>query len=237
MRKNHDVLALLVAAGGGSRFGEKVPKQYYPLLNKPMLAHSVKLLVEHPGIKRVYLVLSPGDTFFERYEWPSKNSALIPIFRGGNTRAQSVKNALLSIRCATKDWILVHDAARPCLSNADLDAVVNNIASFRNGAVLGRRVTDTMKRVNDGNLDILETVDREKLWCALTPQIFRYDILVKSLTIDNLETITDKASAVEKMGISPRIIQCVDENPKITFKEDIAFAEFILGKRFLKNGG
>ena len=204
------------------------PKQYLPLLGRPVILHTLQRLCTHPRIRGVIVGVSDKD-----HHW----QALIPMlvrytrflgkYTGGETRAHTVLNGLkeLSKRIKPYDWIMVHDAVRPCVRHADIDKLIAAVADGEEGGLLAFPVSDTVKRVdNDGR--VIETVAREGLWRAATPQMFRVgaltDALEKALK-EGIE-ITDEASAIEAAGGHPRVVACHPDNIKITLPEDLKLA-------------
>lgn len=218
--------AIVPAAGIGSRMGADCPKQYLQLAGRTILEHSLGVLLAHPAIARVIVALAPQDGWFDSL--PIAADPRILRVEGGAERAYSVLNAL---RVADADWVLVHDAARPCLTHADLDALIA-AALGGDGAILGSRVRDTMKRT-DAAGNIVATVEREQLWHALTPQMFPAARLRRALE-EGLAlgaTITDEASAMERAGFSVRMVEGRADNIKVTRPEDLALAGLFLSQQ------
>jgi len=224
--------ALIPAAGTGTRMSGPAPKQYLALAGKPMLWHSVRAL-SVPQVAAVFVVLTPGDEQFARHDWSAFEGRLHPLFCGGNTRRDSVLNGLVNVRgeVDADDWMLVHDAARPCLPAADLRRLMEEGASDAIGAILALPVADTVKTAGKdeaGVQRIAATQDRSQLWLAQTPQMFRTGLLAQALS--QAPGATDEASAVEKMGLKPRLVLGSRQNLKITYPEDVAIAEAILAQ-------
>lgn len=221
-------VALIPAAGVGSRMGAKVPKQYLDLLGRPVIAHAVAALARMPVIRAVHVVISPDDEWWGGYDWSPWASKLQVWRCGGATRAASVANGLAAIapQTADADWVLVHDAARPCVTDAMLAALFNTLADDAVGGLLAVPVADTLKRA-DGAGRVAETVPRAGLWQAQTPQMFRYALLRRALA-EAGEAVTDEASAVEHLGFAPKLIEADSRNLKITFPRDLALARLIL---------
>ena len=146
-------VALVPAAGTGSRFGKDRPKQYIDMLGKPMLAHSVEVLGRHPRVSAVAVVISADDTWFQRFDWEVSGAKLQFHRVGGETRAQSVRNGLLALDgdIGADDWVLVHDAARPCLSIELLDRLIDGVGDDAIGGLLAARIADTLKSADDSN--------------------------------------------------------------------------------------
>ncbi|MNQ39318.1 2-C-methyl-D-erythritol 4-phosphate cytidylyltransferase [compost metagenome] len=215
--------AIVPAAGIGSRMGADCPKQYLTLAGKTILEHTLGCLLSHPAIVRVIVALAPHDEWFEQLAVAADPRIL--RVEGGSERAYSVLNAL---HVAEGKWVLVHDAARPCLTQGDLDALIAS-AMACDGAILGSRVRDTMKRT-DGAGNIVATVEREQLWHALTPQMFPTGTLKRALE-EGLALgalITDEASAMERAGFTVKMVEGRADNIKVTRPEDLSLAELFL---------
>lgn len=225
--------AVIPAAGVGSRMQSEVPKQYLLLAGKPVLRHTVDALIAHPSIKRVLLVLAPHDPYFDCYDWSEYGERLIVSRVGGETRAASVHHGLKELqgRAGADDWVLVHDAARPCLARAELQRLIDSVAgNDAVGGILAVPVADTLKRAdNTEHIDV--TVSRENLWQAQTPQMFPYGLLLQALQQGANQEITDEASAIERLGLHPRLVMGCSRNIKITFPGDLPFAEWILQQK------
>ncbi|MEO5342972.1 MAG: 2-C-methyl-D-erythritol 4-phosphate cytidylyltransferase [Gammaproteobacteria bacterium SHHR-1] len=224
--------ALVPAAGVGRRMGAAIPKQYLPLAGSTVLDLSLQRLLEHPRIQGLYLALSADDEW-----WPGSRFAAdsrVQRVDGGAERCHSVLNALqaLSQQAETDAWVLVHDAARPCLRPADLDALIAAAATCPDGALLGLPVRDTMKR-SDEQGQIRQTVERNRLWHAFTPQMFRLGPLYQALrqALEQGQLVTDEASAMELAGYRPQLIEGHADNLKITRPEDLALAAFYLQRQ------
>ena len=225
----HKYFALIPAAGAGSRMQGGLPKQYRSLLGKPMLYYSAKRLCECPEISRVFVVLAPDDPFYAQYDLTSLGKKLSILFCGGDTRAASVSNGLCAMRedVEDNDWILVHDAARPCLGEIELNRLISELKDDTVGGLLAIPVTDTLKRA-DNEPRVIQTERRENLWRAQTPQMFRYTTLCKALNSISDSVATDEARAIEHLGLHPKLILGNSQNIKVTYAQDIAFAEMIL---------
>ncbi|WP_242469680.1 2-C-methyl-D-erythritol 4-phosphate cytidylyltransferase [Rhabdochromatium marinum] len=226
--------ALIPAAGVGRRFGAAVPKQYLELKGRRVIDHAVARLLEHPRIRGCVLVLHPEDPY-----WPEGPYASHPaVWRaeGGAERCHSVRNGLdaLAPQADEQDWVLVHDAARPCLRRADLDALLAVLdADEPVGALLAVPVHDTVKRTQADAVRVAETVPRADLWRAYTPQAFRLGALRQALdrALERDQLVTDDASAMELLGWSPRLVEGHSDNIKITRPEDLALAQFYLSQQ------
>ena len=223
--------ALVPAAGSGSRLGSSTPKQYLPLAGRTVLHHTLGRLAAHPRIEQVFVVLAPADTEFRTADWQSLEDRIQPLYCGGDTRAESVYNGLTAARDAIggDDWVLVHDAARPCLSAEALDRLIDEVGEDQSGGLLAIPVADTLKR-GDGGSRVEATERREGLWQAQTPQMFRYGSLVEALRKSGAATVTDEASAVERLGLKPRLVMGELRNLKITYPQDLELAELILAR-------
>jgi 2-C-methyl-D-erythritol 4-phosphate cytidylyltransferase len=231
--------ALIPAAGTGTRFRGEIPKQYLPLAGRPMLWHAVNSVCRVP-VENVFVVLARGDRRFAGFDWSAFAGRLEPLYCGGATRRDSVYNGLVAAMAAVDadDWVLVHDAARPCLPERDLASLIRETREDEIGGILALPVADTVKRVvkeetrtdEGSHLRIAGTEDRNQLWLAQTPQMFRCGLLVDALRKAE-HAVTDEASAVEQMGLRPRLVAGSRENIKVTFAEDLGIAEAILAKR------
>jgi 2-C-methyl-D-erythritol 4-phosphate cytidylyltransferase len=211
-----------------------LPKQYLSLKGRTVIEHTLERLSTHPRIGGVVVALAPNDPHWQGLStlWDGRVVTVL----GGAERCHSVLNALeyLMEWGVRDDWVVVHDAARPCVRHTDLDRLFKALESHSVGALLGVPVRDTMKRC-DANGNLQCTVDRRTLWHALTPQMFRLKVLrdaLRTATTKNL-TVTDEASAMELMGLSPRLIEGHADNIKITRPEDLALAEFYLKQQEL----
>ncbi|MBI2509396.1 MAG: 2-C-methyl-D-erythritol 4-phosphate cytidylyltransferase [Betaproteobacteria bacterium] len=224
--------ALIPAAGSGSRLGAAMPKQYMEVAGRPLLYYALRALARHPRIEQVFVVLAPADGNFMRHDWSEFEGRLVPLFCGGKSRAASVFNGLIAARdtLAGSDWVLVHDAARPCLAREELDRLFGELADDATGGLLAVPVSDTVKRANRESL-VAATEPRDNLWQAQTPQMFRYRLLVEALRAADPDRITDEASAVEALGLKPRLVMGSTRNLKVTYPEDLALAEWILKNR------
>ena len=218
--------AIVPAAGIGSRMGADCPKQYLQLAGQTILEHTLGALLSHPAIARVIVALAPHDRWFDAL--PVATDPRVLRVEGGAERAFSVLNAL---HVAEGEWVLVHDAARPCLTHGDLDRLIATAIQC-GGAILGSRVRDTMKR-SDAMGNILGTIDREQLWHALTPQMFPTHTLLRALE-EGLAlgaTITDEASAMERAGFTVRMVEGRADNIKVTRPEDLSLAGLFLSQQ------
>jgi 2-C-methyl-D-erythritol 4-phosphate cytidylyltransferase len=222
--------AIVPAAGSGSRFGAGRPKQYLDLLGRPLIYHTIAGLLASPAIDRVWVVLAPDDAEWARHDWSELGPRLETLRCGGETRAASVRNGLqaAALVAADDDWVLVHDAARPCLSLDMIDALFAELANDPVGGILAVPVADTLKRA-DAAQRVAATEPREGLWQAQTPQMFRYGRLRAAL--ENCSAVTDEAGAIEALGLKPRLVRGDATNLKVTYPADLALAAMILRGR------
>lgn len=221
--------ALVPAAGSGARFGDSMPKQYQTIAGRTLLEHALTTLARHRAITTVYVVLAPGDEHYARCCASPRNDKVIPLYCGGATRAASVFNGLVAVRDQIEDadWMLVHDAARPCLSAAELERLLSALGDDAVGGLLALPLADTLKRA-DAAERVAATEPREGLWRALTPQMFRYRLLVDALHATAAQPVTDEAMAIERLGLRPRLVAGAATNIKVTFPEDLTLAAAIL---------
>jgi len=226
--------ALIPAAGAGVRMGTASPKQYLEIAGRPLLYYALRAIVRHPGVEQVFVVLAPGDAHFARYDWRELAPKLEPLYCGGETRAASVFNGLVAARDAmgASDWVLVHDAVRPCLGSAEFDRLFPGLSEDDIGGLLAIPVADTLKRA-DRDTRVTGTEPRDTLWLAQTPQMFRYRVLLEALRRADPGLVTDEASAVEGLGLKPKLVMGDPRNIKVTYPEDLALAELILKDRKL----
>lgn len=220
--------ALVPAAGFGARIGGELPKQYLPLAGRPMLGHALATLCACPELVTVFVVLAPDDTHFRTYDWTSLGDRLQPLYCGGETRAASVANGLIAAGIEAEDWVLVHDAARPCLTGTHLARLIAELRDDAVGGILAVPVADTLKRA-DARQRIAATEPREGLWQAQTPQMFRAGLLLQALA--HCHSVTDEASAIEALGLQPKLVSGDSTNFKVTYPQDLLLAELLLNKR------
>jgi 2-C-methyl-D-erythritol 4-phosphate cytidylyltransferase len=221
--------AVVVAAGRGERFGGSTPKQYAPLLGRPALSWSLATLLSSPRVDGVVVALARGDRRWKRLV--ESRDPRVRACVGGDRREASVANALAALepQASDGDWVIVHDAARPCLRREDLDALIAATRSDPVGGLLAVPVQDTLK-VDDGGGRSVRTAERAGLWRALTPQMFRYGLLRRALAlcIERERGVTDEASAVEALGLRPLLVPGRADNIKLTTPADRVLAEAIL---------
>lgn len=226
---NRSIVALVPAAGIGRRFGGEIPKQYLPLLGRTVMEHTLDLLLSIPQIQRVIVVLHPQDLRWESL--PIFKDSRIERVLGGDERCHSVLNGLRYINSNHRDteWVLVHDVARPCCPRGDIEKLLQQLSAHAVGGLLAMPVSDTLKRV-DSTQQVQETVDRAALWQALTPQLFRTQLLTDALELCLARgvLVTDEAQALEAVGLLPAVVEGSRRNLKITRPEDLALAEYYL---------
>lgn len=220
------------AAGSARRMGAAVPKQYLPLAGRTVIEWSLAPFLAQARTAAVVVVLADQDRRW--LQTTLAGEAKVATTVGGAERMDSVLAGLRALqdRAAPEDWVLVHDAARPCLSTTDLDRLLNELNDDPVGGLLAAPVVDTLKRADDGGR-VSQTVPREKLWRALTPQMFRRDLLQRALLSAQAKglAVTDEAQAIEALGIQPKLVAGDADNIKITLPEDLPRAERILQSR------
>jgi len=223
--------ALIPAAGFCSRMGGETPKQYLSILGRPLIHYAVAALCRHAMISRVYVVLAPEDLLWKSYDWSDFAGKLKPLYCGGAERFESVRNGLRAIQddVAADDWVLVHDAARPCLSDAALGRLIAEGGADPVGGLLAVPVADTLKRA-DAEQRVAHTEPRAGLWQAQTPQMFRHGPLLEALSLPGSHVPTDEAQAMELMGLKPRLILGDSRNFKVTYAQDLEVASLLLQK-------
>ncbi len=229
------VHALVPAAGHSVRFGGTTLKQYAHLLGLPVIHHSISAVIRHDAVLSVTVALASDDGIFDELVRPAFPEAR--TVTGGDSRAQTVMNGLHSILShdPEAEWVLVHDAARPCLSFSDLTRLLDQGLQNPEGAILATPVTDTLK-LADGDGRIESTVDRSRYWAAQTPQLFPIRELAANLeeALSAGLAPTDEAASMERAGKRPLLVQGSSTNIKITGTEDLALAEFILQRQSMR---
>lgn len=225
-------IALIPAAGVGARMAADGPKQYLAIGGKPMLRHTIDAFRSSPLIAHVYVVVSPGDCQIDAVV-PAEGVTVLRC--GGASRMESIQNALRQLGevLDAQDWVLVHDAARPGLDCSLIEKLITTIGDDPVGGLLALPVVDTVKRVApaDGTAanTVATSVARDGLWLAQTPQMFRYRLLCDALAAaTDASIITDDASAIEAMGLRPRLVEGHPRNLKVTLPADIRIAEMYL---------
>jgi 2-C-methyl-D-erythritol 4-phosphate cytidylyltransferase len=229
-----NIHALIPAAGHSVRFGGTTLKQYAHLLGIPVIAHSIEAVTRHPAVGAITVALAPDDGIFDELVRP--HFPAVRTVAGGDSRARSVMNGLAAIleHDAACEWVLVHDAARPCLRADTLRRLLDAGLASEQGAILAVPVHDTLKRADDAGR-IESTVDRARYWAAQTPQLFRIRELAANLraALAAGETPTDEAAAMERAGAHPLLVEGERSNIKITGPEDLELAQFILQRQSL----
>jgi 2-C-methyl-D-erythritol 4-phosphate cytidylyltransferase len=234
MNMNHAIWAIVPAAGIGKRMQSDIAKQYLPLDGRPVLEYTVNTLLLNEHISGIIVAFQADDAY-----WPQiKIDSHKPVLRtkGGNERADSVLNALDELERLDlfniDDWVMVHDAVRPCLQQRDINKLISDVGNNKNGGLLALPVRDTMKRQQDEATPatVASTINRENLWHALTPQYFPAIALKNALLKAKQENlnVTDESSAMEMFGFSPRLVTGDETNIKITRPDDLKLAALYL---------
>jgi 2-C-methyl-D-erythritol 4-phosphate cytidylyltransferase len=221
-------VALIACGGSGARFGAATPKQYLPLAGATVLHHTLAALTKVNAVEHVFVGAQADDMNAKDIASAFTKTSVLPT--AGETRAATVLQTLEAIqpRLARDAWVLVHDAARPCVSADAIGKLIDELQTHAVGGLLAIPVTDTVKRANT-NIDVAETLDRTQLWRAQTPQMFRYETLIHALRA--APDATDESQAIESLGLAPKLVMGEATNIKITFSEDLAWAERILATR------
>ncbi|QPK61524.1 2-C-methyl-D-erythritol 4-phosphate cytidylyltransferase [Methylomonas sp. LL1] len=226
-RKSTQCWAVVPAAGVGKRMQADRPKQYLPLAGKTVIEHTLARLLQSGAFQAVAVAISVEDPYWPELE--VSNHPDVITAPGGKERADSVLSALKALqgKAAENDWVLVHDAARPCLTVSDIHLQIDTLKNDTVGGILALSSHDTLKHV-DGNT-ITATIDRKHIWRALTPQMFKYGMLRDALQqTEGNPAVTDEASALELLGYKPKIVEGRPDNIKITRPEDLALAQFYM---------
>jgi 2-C-methyl-D-erythritol 4-phosphate cytidylyltransferase len=218
--------ALIPASGTGARFGAESPKQYVLLEGKPLLLHAIERLAASIPLQMTYVVLAENDRWFERVM--GRLERVTALRCGGKTRAETVRNGLDALAgVAADDWIVVHDAVRPCVDAVSLLRLQQELADDAVGGLLAIPVVCALKRA-DGNNCSVRTEPREGLWLAQTPQMFRYRVLREAFARPGVEHCVDESQAVEALGARPRLVAGNANNLKVSYPEDLRLAAAIL---------
>ncbi len=224
--------AVVPAAGLGRRFASEVPKQYLPLHGRAVLSWSLAALLAEPRVRRVVVAVDGADTRWA--ELAESADPRVLACRGGATRAESVAAGLVALAGDARetDWVLVHDAARPCLHRDDLANLLASLVDDPVGGLLAVPLGDTLKQADDSG-GCIGTVSRKGLWRAQTPQLFRYGLLRRALALclERGRDVTDEASAVEALGLRPRLVHGRADNLKLTMAADLDLAAAVLRSR------
>ncbi len=218
--------ALIPCAGHGSRSGAVGPKQYQVIAGQPMVLHTLAAFAAVPRLAATLVVVSPGDTFFDR-----QNAMVLVAACGGSTRANTVLNGLsvlLEQGAGADDWVLVHDAARCLITPAQINALIDACQDDAVGGLLALKLPDTLKQEQGGR--VARTVERGDKWLAQTPQMFRIAALRQALQTAG-DAVTDESSAMEFMGLQPRLVEGSAQNFKVTYPQDFALAQAVLAAR------
>lgn len=232
---NHSIWAIVPAAGVGKRMLSATPKQYLPLNDRPVIEYTVNALLQNKNISGLVIALQADDVYWPDIKHHSQKTLIQTT--GGKERADSVLNAINELFNyddfnPETDWVMVHDAVRPCLRQQDIDKLVSEVGQDVNGGLLALPVRDTMKRqlATTSPAAVEKTVERENLWHALTPQYFPAISLKKALQKAQKESliITDESSAMEQAGFSPKLVQGHEDNIKITRPDDLYLASLYL---------
>ena len=249
MPSNISSLAVVIpAAGVGKRMKANCPKQYLTINDKTILEHTVERLLAHPRVELVVLALGENDAYFAETSLVSHPK--IKTVVGGNERVDSVLAGLKSDYVEPFEWVMVHDAARPCVTLQDIDLLINHCEQHQQGGLLASRVRDTMKQENastqakatvpiiEKNIErtIERTIDRTSLWHAYTPQMYRTKELIAAIEqgLENGVAITDESSAIEAFGLPSHLVEGRSDNLKVTQSDDLALAHFILNQQINK---
>ena len=222
--------AVVPAAGVGKRFGADRPKQYLTVGTKTILEHTIERLLAANIFTEIILAVGPEDQFYAHIEL-LKNPK-IRIVQGGKERSDSVLAALNTMQVDDSDWVLVHDVARPCIEPASIQKLIDILKTDEVGGILALPLSDTVKQVSNQS-DITATIDRSQLWGAQTPQMFPFHLLKQGLQQGLAQglAITDEASAIELLGLTPKVVEGLASNIKVTRPEDLALAEFYLNQK------
>lgn len=243
MASVNQFIVIVPAAGVGKRMQANCPKQYLTINGKTILTHTINKLLCHPRISKVVVALNENDQYFADSDFVN-NSDVIRV-KGGKERVDSVLNGLSAIDAEEYPWVLVHDAARPCLSHQDIDNLLESCLVNNCGGLLATPVRDTMKRgfslaaelttkLKDNMPNkVKKTVDRNQLWHALTPQLYKTTELTSAINQAVMQSliITDESSAMEQAGFASILVSGSSENIKITHPDDLALAEFYLNRQ------
>ncbi|MFK5894343.1 MAG: 2-C-methyl-D-erythritol 4-phosphate cytidylyltransferase [Pseudomonadota bacterium] len=226
--------AIIPAAGVGKRMQSEKPKQYIQLAGKTILEHTLNIFIQHPLINGIVVSISDGDPYWPEIKQHLQGITNKPILvaNGGKERSDSVLSALHYLHQQIKQdsWVLVHDAARPCLLKSDIDKLIYNLADDKVGGLLGLPINDTLK-LSNSNQQVEKTISREYMWRALTPQYFKLLTLIKALELTQDQTLTDESSAIELLGLKPTLIEGHHSNIKITHPGDLLQAEIFLSNK------
>jgi 2-C-methyl-D-erythritol 4-phosphate cytidylyltransferase len=222
-----NIVAIVPAAGLGTRLGDARPKQYLDLNGLPMIHHTLAALAAVRRIARIFAVLAPGDQHWDQFDWRALNGRVEVLRCGGAQRGETVLNALDSLSATLKpqDWVLVHDAARPCIRRELIDQFLDELEGDSVGGLLALPVSDTLKAADESQR-VARTVPRESLWRAQTPQMFRAGLLARAMRAQ--PNATDEAQAIEALGHAPKLVAGDSANLKVTYASDLKLADILL---------
>jgi 2-C-methyl-D-erythritol 4-phosphate cytidylyltransferase len=226
------IIALIPAAGTGTRLGDSLPKQYLDINGQPLIMYTLQALARVSRIEKIIVVLSPEDQHWrglvanDSPAWKTLSTRVETINVGGKSRRDSVLNGLNAIEFADA-WIMVHDAARPCIRSELIEQFIDELENDSVGGLLALPLSDTIK-LDDGNLRVAKTLSRENIWRAQTPQMFKFDLLKKALTAS--PNATDEAEAIEATGHQPKLVMGDSANLKVTYATDLKLAKMLLNE-------
>jgi len=226
------IIALIPAAGTGMRLGDSLPKQYLDINGQPLIMYTLQALARVSRIEKIIVVLSPEDQHWRGLvanggtAWTALSARVETINVGGKSRRDSVLNGLNAIECVDA-WIMVHDAARPCIRSELIEQFIDELENDSIGGLLALPLSDTIK-LDDGNLRVAKTLSRENIWRAQTPQMFKFDLLKKALTAS--PNATDEAEAIEATGHQPKLVMGDSANLKVTYATDLKLAKMLLSE-------
>jgi 2-C-methyl-D-erythritol 4-phosphate cytidylyltransferase len=232
MSEQAKIWVVVPAAGIGTRMESDIPKQYMKIQDKCILEHTLEKFCFYPGVEGVVVALASDDPFWAELSISTHEKLIFAA--GGVERCHSVLNGLRKLEDVAEpdDWVMVHDAARPCVRTEDIARLINTVRDNSNGGLLAVPVRDTMKRADSSNC-VAETVDRSGLWHALTPQMFRLSALTAAIenALEQELLVTDEAQAMEFVNIQPLLIEGHPDNIKVTHPQDLLLAELFLSQQ------
>lgn len=225
---------VIPAAGSGSRMQQVHPKQYLSIQGMTIIEHTLNVFLAKPEIEHVMVCIAKSDRHFNQLT--VADNPRVATTLGGSSRALSVLNGVNALAADEQDWVLVHDAARPCLSMSLLDTLIQQLRNDEVGGILAVPANDTLKRAN-AEQRVESTIDRSIIWQAQTPQMFRYGLLKSAIShaISNDIELTDEASALESIGYMPKLVKGDARNLKVTTANDLDLAEFLLNSKYLNS--
>jgi 2-C-methyl-D-erythritol 4-phosphate cytidylyltransferase len=225
------LMAIVPAAGTGTRFGDALPKQYLDVAGHPLIFHTLKALANVSRIEHITVVLSPADNHWQDFsaDWALLGDKVSTAMVGGNSRGETIVNGLNAVaaqrKMAANEWVMVHDAARPCIRTELIEQFIDELENDLIGGLLALPLADTIKH-DDGNLRVEKTIPREGLWRAQTPQMFRFGLLTEALA--HFPGATDEAQAIEALGHQPKLVMGDSANLKVTYAPDLKLARMLL---------